>query len=218
MVALKSYFAHGAPQVIPSPPTEFWSQFLFNPLIENFIDFEVYDFSKSYDPNRTRSKIFGVGKYNEKRPTMYNQEMYAAETEARDIHMGIDLAAPEGTPVHAFWDGEIFLQTDNSQLGDYGPTLITRHRLLEFDLFALWGHLSRHSLSQRVLGEKFKKGEKLATVGSEDVNGGWNPHLHFQLSWLPPKDCNLPGVVSTSQLQEALLIFPDPQNVTGRFY
>ena len=52
----------------------------------------------------------------------------------------------------------------------------------------------------------------------EDENGGWNPHLHFQLSRVEPIDCDLPGAVSCAQREWALQAFPDPRLVVGQLY
>ena len=85
-------------------------------------------------------------------------------------------------------------------------------------LYALHGHLSRDTLSGLVDGMPLKRGQVIATVGTEHENGGWVPHLHFQLALHPPKEPDMPGVVSEADLPEALKHYPDPQWVTGRYY
>lgn len=105
---------------------------------------------------------------------------------------------------------EIFLFKNNAQEGDYGPTLITKHVLREKTLYALYGHLSLESLAHKKVGQKITRGEQIASVGDEKINGGWNPHLHFQLSWQEPKIADMPGVVSEKDLAQALQIYPDP--------
>ena len=49
-------------------------------------------------------------------------------------------------------------------------------------------------------------------------NGGWPPHVHFQLSLIEPKTCDLPGVVSEENHEVALKVFPDPRHVLGNLY
>uniref|UniRef100_A0A0C3SWS6 Peptidase M23 domain-containing protein n=1 Tax=Guillardia theta (strain CCMP2712) TaxID=905079 RepID=A0A0C3SWS6_GUITC len=45
------------------------------------------------------------------------------------------------------------------------------------------------------------------------MNGGWPPHLHFQLSLQQPTTHDMPGVVAKKDHDEALRLFPDPQLV-----
>ena len=42
-----------------------------------------------------------------------------------------------------------------------------------------------------------KKSEIIAHFGDEEENGGWEPHLHFQLSIVKPETHDLPGVVDS---------------------
>ncbi len=188
----------------------------YHPVIFLPENYEIYDFSESYDPNRKLQSPFGVGRYNEKRPGMYKDKIFQADQ--RDIHIGIDIGAPIHTPIHAFTDGEIFLTGYNSAPGDYGYTLITRQQVAGEILYALYGHLSAASIQEKKPGQKIQAGEVIAWVGDKHENGGWNPHLHFQLSRVEPKTCDMPGVVNESHIAEALNIYPDPRLVLGPLY
>lgn len=192
-----------------------FSKFQYHPVIKMPIDYEVYDFTQGYDPNRVLRSPYGVGKYNEKRVAMYTAELFGGD---RNIHMGLDLAAPEGTEIFSFFDGEILLFDNNAAPGDYGPTLITKHLLGQDELFALWGHLSLASLESVFVGKRIKAGEVIARVGGRHENGGWNPHLHFQLSLECPEKADLPGVVSERDREKALTVYPDPRLVLGALY
>jgi murein DD-endopeptidase MepM/ murein hydrolase activator NlpD len=79
---------------------------------------------------------------------------------------------------------------------DYGPCIIVRHALRvtlvsgdtnHVVFFTLYGHLSASSLvdldgkPRLQPGQRVSPAEPLAWVGGERVNGGWPPHLHFQL-------------------------------------
>lgn len=178
--------------------------------------YEVYDFTKGYDENRLLQSPYGVGKYNEKRKNMYSGPLY--DKDHRDIHVGIDIGAPVGTPVHACYDGEVFMTDYNSLPLDYGYTLITKHVLDGQALYILHGHLSKKSVKDKKSGQKIKKGEVIAWLGEKSENGGWNPHLHFQLSYVKPKKCDMPGVVSEKNLEESLRIYPDPRLILGNLY
>ena len=68
------------------------------------------------------------------------------------------------------------------------------------------------------VGEKISKGDVLAWFGDYDENGGWEPHLHFQLSYREPQTHDLPGVVSEEDREKALKDFPDPRLVMGPIY
>ncbi len=192
-----------------------FSQFQFSPVIVFPDLYDVYDFTKGYDPERQRTYEFGVGRYDEKRAGMYTADLFEG---GRDIHVGIDLAGPVGTPVRAFFEGEIFLFAYNSAVGDYGYTIITRHILNGIYLYALYGHLSASSIDGKVVGQKIRSGQIFGWLGAEYENGGWNPHLHFQLSYEQPATCDLPGVVSEEGRLEALRKYPDPRLVLGPLY
>lgn len=195
-----------------------FSVFEFAPVISLPEKYEVYDFTQGYDPHRALSSAYGIGRYNERRVGMYKTELFSREPEARDIHVGIDIAAPIGTAVHAFYDGIVYMAGINPADGDYGGTLITEHRLGDRVIWALHGHLSHASVQKWRSGTSIQKGQVIAEIGDRHENGGWNPHLHFQLSWLRPERCDLPGAVSERNREQALLDFPDPRNVLGPLY
>ncbi len=189
-----------------------------HPVVKLPATYEIFDFSRSYDPNRIRG-LFGIGRYNENRADMYTSDLFSPNQEsARHIHVGIDIGAPAGTEVYAFDDGQIFMTGINSAPGDYGGTLITQHIFQGRTLWSLYGHLAHRSLERCRPGDLICKGDVLGWMGDEKENGGWNPHLHFQLSWKKPMVCDLPGVVSEKDRAQALLDFPDPRLVLGPLY
>jgi murein DD-endopeptidase MepM/ murein hydrolase activator NlpD len=187
----------------------------FHPVILIDEVYQVLDFTSKQSSMQKPTHRITIGRYNEKRPYLYHQSMF---DNSRHYHMGIDLGAPAGTNIHAFDDGEIFLFTEHKTPGDYGPTIITKHQIEGIDLYALHGHLSKDSLTQIKCGQQIKKGEVFATIGDQFENGGWPPHVHFQLSYKAPKTANMPGVVSEQDLKSALSIYPDPRIVLGPIY
>lgn len=176
----------------------------------------VFDFSETYDPNRTLEIPFGVGKYDEVRPTMYTEPQFADQV--RNIHMGIDLAAPARTEVFAFYPGTVYAFGNNALPQDYGPTVITQHEISGEVIYALYGHLSIDSLTELSAGQAVKKGAVIGRLGTHAENGGWNPHLHFQLSRIKPTGYDLPGAVSARHRDWARRAFPDPRLVLGPLY
>lgn len=176
----------------------------------------VFDFSTGKDLSEVITGDYGIGRFNEKRPGMYQGFQ---SDDNRDIHMGVDLFVPAGVIVRAFHNGEIIDVDNNDQVGDYGYTITAQHTLEDGrDIFALYGHLGAATLDITKPGDLVSSGQQIAIVGSFDENGNWPPHVHFQLSWVKPEFCDMPGVVNDHQLEEALKIYPDPRLVLGDIY
>jgi hypothetical protein len=55
-------------------------------------------------------------------------------------------------------------------------------------------------------------------LGDRHENGDWSPHLHLQLCTRAPLVCDLPGVVSAADREEARQLYPDPRLVLGPIY
>ncbi len=230
----------------------------FHPVIPVGKTWNVLDLSKGYHPESISLDPPSIGRYNEKRTNMYTTGLFGG---VRNIHMGLDIWVPEGTPVRAFSDCRVLFFRDNDNPGDYGPTIITEHKIgskfaiythydhyaqgagrtnrdgradradisasgkgtdsgqsEEITLYALYGHLSRASLDNVTEGKPLSKGQIFAEVGGPQVNGGWVPHLHFQLSWERPAEPDMPGVVAEEDHLRALQIYPDPRLVLGNLY
>ena len=198
---------------IPDIPK--FSRYTFANIIDLPKDIYLHDFSAQNNFQNVKSP-FSIGKYNEKRPNMYKGKLF--EKTNRFIHMGIDIGAPAGTDVKSFYGGEIFLFKNNNLELDYGYTIITRHKFNDKIVYALYGHLSKSSILNKKIGQKIYSGETIAYVGKKEENGGWPPHVHFQLSLIEPKNCDLPGVVSQKDHDIALKLFPDPRLVLGNLY
>jgi murein DD-endopeptidase MepM/ murein hydrolase activator NlpD len=188
----------------------------FHPVVKLPSDYYVFDFSKGQDP-RAGVGIWGVGKYDECRAGVYVAELFQSPKGPRNIHMGIDISGPVGTDIFAFDDGEIFLTAFNNEPGSYGWTLITKH-FAHGDYYVLWGHLNEASVKAKKPKEKFLRGDVIAQMGDFSENGGWPPHLHFQISIEMPTTCDLPGAVAWPQRDEALKKYPDPRLILGELY
>jgi len=108
-------------------------------------------------------------------------------------------------------DGEIFSIQDNSGFGDYGPTIIMKHRLNEKPIYSLYGHLTKTDLGLFEKGQHVKSGELLCHVGPFPENGDWPPHLHFQLMLDMMRNVgDFPGVCSQREIENYKAICPDP--------
>ena len=52
--------------------------------------------------------------------------------------------------------------------------------------------------------------------GGREDHGGWDPHLHFQLTTAEPATHDMPGLVSREARRMAMVVdYPDPRNVLG---
>jgi len=188
-----------------------FSKLNFHPVIHMPKDCPILDFTENSAQNSLDCE-WSFGRYNEERIGLYTQPLFE---DKRNIHMGIDLGAPAGTEVFSFYQGILLFFQDNDQPGDYGPTLVVEYDLCGTKMYALYGHLSRMSLRDKFVGKKIAQGEILGWTGERNENGGWPPHLHFQLSLQKPTCADMPGVVTQTYLETALKIYPDPRIVLG---
>ncbi|MBM3293985.1 MAG: aminotransferase class III-fold pyridoxal phosphate-dependent enzyme [Candidatus Aminicenantes bacterium] len=170
-----------------------------------------------------RKADFGIGRYGEAR-LMYTSDAFRPAGrplgEGRTVHLGIDIFAPPGTPVHAPLDGVLRSARNNAVRQDYGPTIILEHRAEDvegpFVFFTLYGHLSAVSLEGIEVGRECKKGERIASVGTYPENGDWPPHLHFQVILdMLDEEGNFPGVARASEFEVWGDICPDPHLILG---
>jgi peptidoglycan LD-endopeptidase LytH len=202
----------------------------FHPVIQLPNKFEVLDLSGAIDIDP--SIIYSIGKYNEERPLMYQKHLFLGGDDVRFIHMGIDIGAPVATNVYNFDDGILISQGYLSDSGDYGYSMVFeyvwrqseplkgRSYHIEFGekYWVLYGHLAASSLCLHSVGDRISSGTKIAILGNQYENGGWAPHLHFQLSFTKPKGFDMPGVVSLAERERALDLYPDPRQVLGPLY
>lgn len=153
------------------------------------------------------------GGYNEvrniyQRSTYFNQNDDATE---RNIHLGLDLWIEAGTAIYTPLEGIVHSFKNNKNYGDYGPTIILKHLVKDIEFYTLYGHLSLVSISNITIGQKFQRGQQLASLGDASVNGDYPPHLHFQIiKNLQGFEGDYPGVCSKQDLQFYLNNCPDP--------
>jgi hypothetical protein len=125
---------------------------------------------------------YGLGLYAEDR-TVYRSAQFAdaASPERRTIHLGVDVFAPAGTPVHAPLAGRVARVAYNADPLDYGNTLILEHHAQGARFFTLYGHLGGSLPSLCHEGAEVQAGQVIAHLGDWHENGGWAPHVHFQI-------------------------------------
>ncbi|RJR49585.1 MAG: hypothetical protein C4576_06595 [Desulfobacteraceae bacterium] len=86
------------------------------------------------------------------------------------FHHGIDLAAPEGSPVRAAMEGKVVASEYREK---YGNLVMIDHGR---GVTTLYAHNRENKVKE---GDWVRKGELLATVGSTGRSTG--PHLHFEV-------------------------------------
>jgi murein DD-endopeptidase MepM/ murein hydrolase activator NlpD len=86
------------------------------------------------------------------------------------FHDGIDIAAPEGTPIRAIEAGEVIY---SDQLRGYGNIVILRHGA---GIVSVYAHNEVNLVRN---GQTVARGEVVAKVGSTGRVSG--PHLHFEI-------------------------------------
>jgi 4-aminobutyrate aminotransferase-like enzyme/Ser/Thr protein kinase RdoA (MazF antagonist) len=161
----------------------------------------------------------GIGLYDEAR-LLYDTGPFEPadhpEAERRMVHLGIDLFAEPGTPVHSPMAGVIHDFGDNAQPRDYGPVILLRHETDDHvSFFTIFGHLARASLDGLHPGRRVEAGERIGWIGDASVNGGWTPHLHLQIIADPAADRAWPGIGRASRRGAWTRLCPDPNLVLG---
>jgi len=88
----------------------------------------------------------------------------------KTFHDGIDISAPEGTPIRAIERGEVIY---SDRLRGYGNLIIVRHPR---GFASVYAHNQRNRVRK---GQKVSRGEIIAKVGKTGRVTG--PHLHFEI-------------------------------------
>ena len=162
----------------------------------------------------------GIGRYDEPR-LLYSSPLFGGSNnptdERRTIHLGLDLFVEPGAGLHAPLAGVVHTLANNNAPLDYGPVVILRHATGDGqEFFTLYGHLSKDSLSQLQVGQAIAQGQQFARVGTAQENGGWPPHLHFQVILdLLDRGANFPGVARASERAVLTNLSPDPNLLLG---
>jgi hypothetical protein len=173
---------------------------------------DVAEFSHWVDQKLADNNCrYGIGGYMELRTIYDNRTQFETSGEQRQLHLGVDIWADAGTPVYAPLDGVVHSFQDNAHFGDYGPTIILKHQLGELIFYSLYGHLNRECLINLSVGMSIKGGQHIANFGAAEVNGGWPPHLHFQLMLdMEGMVGDYPGACRNSDKEKYLQNIPNP--------
>ncbi|MFD2823297.1 peptidoglycan DD-metalloendopeptidase family protein [Lacinutrix iliipiscaria] len=165
---------------------------------------------------KKHNKTVAYGGYCEqrniyKRSDYFNQQNNDDE---RNIHLGIDLWIKENSKIYTPFDATVHSFKNNLNFGDYGPTIILKHSINKEEFYTLYGHLSLESITELKIGQTFKAGNCIATLGDSSVNGDYAPHLHFQIiKDLEGNFGDYPGVCSKKNLSKFKENCPDPNTI-----
>ncbi len=161
----------------------------------------------------------GVGPWGEKR-TVYTDKAFESrfiEGQRRIHHLGVDLFMPAGTPLYAPVAATVkSVEIEHEPLG-YGGLIALEHAPEGCPPFVtLWGHMAHEALARLKPGDRLEAGALVGHMGDIHENGGWTPHLHFQIS----TDVHLTateiiGVGESAYLDVWAEIFPDASVLAG---
>jgi len=90
-------------------------------------------------------------------------------TGLKSFHAGLDIAAPEGTPIFASASGTVTMAGEN---GGYGIMIEIESATQKYR----YGHLSALCV---MVGQRVKRGDVIGRIGSTGDSTG--PHLHFEV-------------------------------------
>jgi len=232
--ALATAAANAAPLLDPDPRAA--------PTVTLDLSIATGDDGGTYDPGdttrfdrllsdrmRDAGAPIGIGRYDEVRWWYPGEAFRTARDgpdEWRTVHLGIDLFAPPGTPVHTPLAGTVVSVRDNAGRLDYGPTVIVEHELpagtetgeggpeSTVRFRTLYGHLGPETLDALEPGRPLAAGERIGWIGAPPRNGGWAPHLHFQILVDPlDHEGTFPGVAAPDERTVWRSLSPDPSTL-----
>ena len=97
-------------------------------------------------------------------------EPYDSTCPSHHFHTGIDLAAPEGTPVYSATEGTAFVGYDPMGAGNFISVRVDSHVRI------VYCHLSAYRVAG---GESVTAGQLIGLVGATGLATG--PHVHLQV-------------------------------------
>jgi len=160
-----------------------------------------------------------LGRYGETRP-VYTTDHYLVQgndgPKWRTVHLGVDLFSEPGTDVLAVLEGTVHSVVCNDKDRDYGPTIILRHEAQGVVFYTLYGHLAPDCLEALEPGQAVVRGQRIASIGHHGENGGWPPHVHFQvIADMLNFEGDFPGVAFPDELRLWFSLCPDPTSWLG---
>jgi 4-aminobutyrate aminotransferase-like enzyme len=108
--------------------------------------------------------------------------------------------------------GEVFVVENRTGHLDYGGVIILRHVTPAGDPFyTLYGHLNPECCTRLKVGDQIEQGAAFCRLGDASMNGGWAPHVHFQLALTTQGiEADWPGVGDPDEMYLWRAVCPNP--------
>jgi 4-aminobutyrate aminotransferase-like enzyme/Ser/Thr protein kinase RdoA (MazF antagonist) len=158
---------------------------------------------------------YWIGKYGEPRLIYTSDAFRTGQYKAsnrRSIHLAVDVFAKAGHQMFAPLDGVVAVVENRDWHLDYGGVVILRHVTPEGDQFyTLYGHLDPAVVGDLTVGQAVNAGDAFCRLGTPAQNGGWAPHVHFQLAIsIAGMGDDWPGVADPDQMEVWGAMCPNP--------
>lgn len=186
---------------------------------DNPVSPEMEDIERAVQHLTPRGGGAVIGRYAEPR-LVYGAPFYLSgdhgASDRRTIHIAIDVFLPAGTALHAPLDATVHSAEVCDAEYDYGGLVVLRHEPEPGLVFyTLYGHLEHASARMLTVGQEIAAGTAFAWLGAPAENGGWPPHVHFQVGLTALPGSRWPGVVDPDELADWREVFPDPASLLG---
>lgn len=181
---------------------------------QNPFDMPIQEAAKVGEEFEDDGRIW-LGYYHEPRLIYTDQAFRKGAWKASDrrtVHLAVDAFGPAETPIYAPLRGEVFVTEYRAGHLDYGGVIILRHETPAGDpFFTLYGHLDPEFLDRLKPGQIIEKGDNFCQLGNPNMNGGWAPHIHFQLALTTQGiEADWPGVGDPDEMYLWRAICPNP--------
>jgi hypothetical protein len=181
-----------------------------SPLLTTIDGRDQQTFQRKLESAMGETHRWGLSPYLERRDTLLG-DCPQMVSEARFIHLGLDVIVPLGTPLHAPLDAVVEACDYEQGEGNYGGWVLLKHTSAWFDTFySLYGHLRRDRLP--TVGQSFAPGSAFAEIGDFHENGNWFHHTHIQVITQKGLDCGYlsKGYCAAADLEAISGLCPSP--------
>jgi 4-aminobutyrate aminotransferase-like enzyme/Ser/Thr protein kinase RdoA (MazF antagonist) len=179
----------------------------------NPLDLDITALNQAIEKSMAGAAV-GLGRYGEPRLIYTAPEFRKGSHPASDrrtVHLAVDVFIEAGTEVHAPLDGIVHAVEIRPEPLDYGGVAVLEHRTANGDsFFTLYGHLATDVVERLSPGQAISAGDVIAVIGKPDENGGWAPHVHFQLGLTTlGRGVDWPGVADPDDAASWGALFPN---------